>query len=55
MNEYKQPYLILFSQITRAIESIDKECYFSARQILAEAQIKAEKAYLDYFEKSKKE
>lgn len=54
MSEYKEPYLILFSQITRAIESIDKGYYFGARQVLVDAQIASEEAYLDYFEKPKK-
>ncbi|MBQ8868259.1 MAG: hypothetical protein IJ027_00880 [Oscillospiraceae bacterium] len=54
MSEYKEPYLIMFRQVTRAIESIDKGYYFGARQVLVEAQIAAEEAYVDYFEKPKK-
>ncbi len=50
MSEYKQPYIILFRSITRAIENIDRGYFYGVRQMLVEAQLEAEEAFVSYGE-----
>ena len=45
--DYKQLYFGLFNDISDAIAAIDKMNYGTARQLLVEAQIRAEERYMD--------
>ncbi|MBQ8338502.1 MAG: hypothetical protein IJY33_05090 [Oscillospiraceae bacterium] len=55
MSEYKEPYRILFTSITRAIENIDRGYVYGVRQLLVEAQLEAEEAFVSYTESEEAE
>lgn len=44
--DYKKPYLILFNGITDALDSMERMNFGRAKDILQDAQINAEEAYL---------
>ncbi len=46
MDEYKQPYLALFSSVTRALEAIRKRNYGEAEKELIEGQQRAEELFI---------
>lgn len=50
MSEYKEAYIILFKSITKAREYIDMGYVYGVRQMLVEAQIEAEEAFVSYTE-----
>ena len=55
VSEYKEPYRILFTSITRAIENIDRGYVYGVRQLLVEAQLEAEEAFVSYTESEEAE
>ena len=46
MDEYKEPYLLLFNRITDALAELEKQNYGTARELLRQAQIDAEELYI---------
>lgn len=46
MDEYKEPYLLLFNRITDALTELEKQNYGTARELLRQAQIDAEELYI---------
>lgn len=46
MEEYKKPYLILWTSCTAAISALERQNFGLAREILLRAQQDAEEAYL---------
>ena len=47
MDNYKEPYLILWRGITNALKLLDEQRIAEAKVELMEAQIRAEDAYID--------
>ena len=47
MDEYKQPYLILWHGIDEAIAAISEQNYGLAARLLKQAQADAEDAYIE--------
>ena len=46
MEEYKKPYLILWTSCTAAVSALEQQNFGLAREILLRAQQEAEEAYL---------
>ena len=46
MDEYKTPYLILFNGITDALEMLDRQELKGVRELLIQAQQKAEETFI---------
>ena len=46
MDEYKKPYLALFNALTDITEEIERQNYGLAKQMIADAQRKAEEAFV---------
>ena len=51
MIHYKMLYLKLFNAITDALEAMEAQNFGQAKELLRQAQIDAEEAYLDQTEK----
>ena len=47
MDEYKKPYLALFNALTDIAEEIEKQNYGLAKQMIADAQRRAEENFID--------
>lgn len=45
--EYQQMYALLFNAVTDALAQLDRQNYGTAREILIQAQQKAEALYLE--------
>ena len=50
MDEYKEPYLLLFRAVTLALEAIDALDFGAAKAQLLKAQQDAEEAFLQHDE-----
>lgn len=46
MEEYKKPYLILWTSCTAAVSALERQNFGLAKEILLRAQQEAEEAYL---------
>ena len=46
MEDYKKPYLILWSSCTAAVSALERQNFGLAKEILLRAQQEAEEAYL---------
>ena len=46
MEDYKKPYLILWTSCTAAVSALDRQNFGLAKEILLRAQQEAEEAYL---------
>ena len=48
MQQFKQPYLLLFQSVTEALALLEQQNYGAAKQLLIAAQQQAEEAYISY-------
>ena len=48
MEQFKQPYLLLFRGVTEALTQLEQQNYGAAKQLLIAAQQLAEEAYISY-------
>ena len=50
MEEYKQPYILLFRAVSCAIKELEQENYGNARSVLVLGQQTAEEAFISFEE-----
>ncbi|MBQ9959391.1 MAG: hypothetical protein IJP01_03445 [Oscillospiraceae bacterium] len=48
MEQFKQPYLLLFRGVTEALALLEQQNCAAAKQLLIAAQQQAEEAYISY-------
>ena len=48
MDEYKAPYLILWSACSTALEAMEQQNFGLAKQLLIQAQQEAEEAFIQF-------